>query len=79
MNNKSMKNDEFRKRQLIDLSVYKKVDLTWFKLIFDMYDKMNKVPSRHDFETAFKNDNFNKLSQKCQEIIKEKYNQFYPK
>ena len=74
--NKSTKNDELEKRELIDLSVYKKVDLRWFKLIFDMYDKMNKVPTREDFEAAFKNDNFNKLSQECQETLKEKYNEF---
>ena len=77
--NKSIKNDELRKRELIDLSVYKKVDLRLFKLVFDMYDKLNKVPTREDFETAFKNDNFNKLSQKCQEIIREKHNEFYRK
>ena len=77
--NSAMEKDDYIITELIYAVAGEKVELSWFKLIFDLYDKMNKAPTREDFEIALKNDNFSKLSKECQEIIKQKYNKFYPK
>ena len=66
--------------RLICLAVKKVRNLEWFKTIFDMYSKMNKVPLKGDFESALKNEYFeNGISKECQEMIKENYDKFYPK
>ena len=73
--NKAMNN-----YKLIYLAVEMQRDLEWFKTIFDLYIKMNKVPIKQDFESAFKNEHFeNGISKECQEMIKENYKKFYPK
>ena len=75
--NKAMNNSASK---LIYLAVEKKRDLEWFKTLFDLYIKMNKVPIKEDFELAFKNEHFeNGISKECQAMIKENYNKFYPK
>ena len=63
----------------ICLAVINKGDIEWFKIIFDLYIKMNKVPRKEDFEFAFKHKHFNTISKQCQEMIKENFNKFYPK
>ena len=68
------------KTKLICLTVEKKRDLEWFTILFDLYIKMNQVPTKEDFESAFKHKNFKDgISKECQEMIKENYNKFYPK
>ena len=63
----------------IYLGVKNKGDFFWFKIIFDFYIKMNKVPRKEDFELAFKDKHFNTISKQCQDMIKEHYNKFYTK
>ena len=63
----------------ISLPVKTKHDLEWFKAIFDLYSKMNKVPRKADFKEALRKKYFNQTSKECQEMIKENYNKFYPK
>ena len=75
----AMEKDESEEIKLINYAVDDERDLEWFELIFDLYHKMNKVPTREDFETALKNSNLNKISQKCQQKIQEKYKKFYSK
>ena len=81
--NIAMEKDKSKETKIINCAVDELVDnkrdLAWFELIFDLYHKMNKIPTREDFEIAMKNSNFNKISQKCQEKIKEKYEKFYAK
>ena len=70
---------EAMNKNLIRSAVFKKHDLEWFKTIFDLYIKMNKVPRKEDFESSFKHKNFNQISKECQEMIKENYKKFYEK
>ena len=73
-------NKAMNKSKLVYLAVKNKCDLEWFKTLFDLYITMNKVPTKEDFELAFKNEHFeNGISKECQEMIKENYNKFYPK
>ena len=68
------------KLKLIRLAVKNKRDLEWFKRIFDLYSKMNKVPKKEDFESALGQYDFKDgISKECQEMIKENYKKFYPK
>ena len=64
--------------ELVRLAVDKQRDLKWFKIVFDLYTKMNKVPRKEDFEKAMKHTHFVKISKECQTMIKENYNKFYP-
>ena len=68
-----------KKINLICLAVENKNDFEWFKIIFDLYIKMKKVPTKEDFEEALNHFDFNEMSKECQEMIKENYNKFYPK
>ena len=68
--------------KLIYWGLENKRDLSWFKRTFDFYIKMDKVPRKEDFESAFKHWNFDGkdgISKECQEMIKENYNKYYPK
>ena len=71
--------NKYDKSNPIYLGVKNKGDIFWFKIIFDLYIKMNTVPRRKDFELAFKDTRFNTISKQCQDMIKENYNKFYPK
>ena len=68
-----------KKTNLICCAVMQKHGLEWFKIIFDLYIKMNEVPSKEDFESALKHERFNEISKECQEMIKENYNKFHEK
>ena len=73
-------NKEMNKTKLICLAVENTRDLEWFKTIFDLYIKMNKVPSKEDFESAFKNKHFKDgMSKECEKMIKINYYTFYPR
>ena len=54
-------------------------DSKWFKLIFDLSNKVNTQPRKNDFENAMAHAKFTKISKEWQTMIKEKYNKFYPK
>ena len=71
--------NEYDKSSPIYLGVKNKGDFFWFKIIFDLYTKMNKVPRKKDFEFVFEDKHFNQISKQCQEMIKENYNKFYTK
>ena len=71
-------NKAMNESELISLAIHNKRDLEWFKIIFDLYSKMNKVPRKEDFEKALKHKHFGQISKECQAMIKENYNKFYP-
>ena len=66
-------------RQQILIGVSSEHDLEWFKIIFDLYNKMNRVPRKEDLKNALQHGYFNKMSKECQELVKENYSKFYPK
>ena len=63
----------------LEVAVQIKLDLKWFKLLFDLCDKVNVGPRKDDFENALSNKNFDKISKECQLMIQQYYNKFYPK
>ena len=72
--------DKMKYSKLIYWGVLCNRDLSWFERIFDFYIKINKVPRKEDFESAFKLDEFkDKISKECQEMIKQNYEKYYPK
>ena len=72
--------DKMKHSKVIYLGVWNKRDLSWFQRMFNFYIKINKVPRKEDFESAFIHRNFKYgISKECQEMIKENYKKFYPK
>ena len=64
-------------KNIVVVAVKKKYNLQWFKLIFDLCNKVDTAPTKHDFEEALNLDEFNKISKECQSIIKKNYQTFY--
>ena len=69
----------YERYQPLYYAVTRKLDLKWFKLIFDLSKKVDIAPTKDDFEKALKHDRFAENSKECQSIIKENYQKFYPK
>ena len=63
--------------RVLSRAVGEQHDIKWFKLIFDLCNKVNVPPMKEDFEEAMKHEKFDKLSKECQVTIKESYKKYY--
>ena len=59
--------------------VFKKYDLKWFEIFFNLCSKVNTSPTEQDFESAINKWHFSKISKQHQSVIKENFAKFYPK
>ena len=71
--------NDYDKSNPICLGVNNIGDVEWFKIIFDLYIKMNAVPRKEDFLLALENKNIDQISKKCKEMIESNYKKFYQK
>ena len=60
-------------------SVEKTRNVKCFELLFELYSKVNIIPTEQEFKDALSHQQFEYLSKKCQLLIQENYNKFYPK
>ena len=79
---KAMDKDESMKTELIYLAAYEtsyERNFEWCEMVFDLYNKTNKVPRKEDFEHVLKDERFDKMSKQCKEMITKNHIKYCPK